>query len=140
MDPVSAIGVASGAITFLQASYQFVRAVYDAYDDSKPAAFETLGDVAELMNNQSSDILSQNKDLPLFSSDVAIAVLATHCHTLSTSIVKRVQQAKGRSGSLRSAISSAVKTLVHKGEIARLQAGLDNCRAQLHLQFHLSSR
>jgi hypothetical protein len=140
MDPVSAIGIASGAITFLQVSFQFVRAVYDAYDGGKPGAYEAVGDVAEQMKTQASKLVSQNKSLHLIKDGAEIAALAVYCESLAAKIVKRVQQTKGESGRLRAAVNSAIKTLIHKGEISRLQAALDNCRAQLHLQLHLLSR
>jgi len=140
MDPASAIGITSGAITFLQFSYQFVRAIHDVYDGSRPGAFETFGDVAKQMKDQSSQLLSQKTSPHLSQNEITIIAVANHCQKLAADIVTRVEQTKASSDKLRAAIYAAIKTLINKGEIARLQVALDNCRSQLHLHFQLSSR
>jgi hypothetical protein len=140
MDPASAIGIASGAISFVQFSYQFLCVIYDAYDGTKQGTYEGLGDVAEQMKIKSVELLSQYQTSNLSQSNVAFTSLANQCYKLATDLVKHVNQTKSSNRSLRSAINAAVKTLLNQGEISRLQAALDNCRSQLHLQFDLSSR
>jgi hypothetical protein len=140
MDPASAIGTASAATTFLQFSYQFVRTIYDVYDGTKPSALETLGDVAKQMKTQSSQIISQRMTSHMSQDDIAIVTLAGQCQKLSGNLVKRVEQTEASSGKLQAAVRAAIKSLINKGEIVRLQAALENSRAQLHLHFQLSSR
>jgi hypothetical protein len=139
MDPVSAIGVASSVITFVQLAYSFLSTIYSVYDDGQPVEHDTLGTISTHMRELSSQLISE-KQSSQRQEDIAIVSLATQCHQLAADIARRLSKSKGGKGKIMHSIKAAIKIICSKDDIARLQKSLDGCRAQLHLQLTVSSK
>jgi hypothetical protein len=91
MDPVSAIGVASSVITFVQLAYSFLSTIYCVYDDGQPVEHDTLETMSTHMRELSSQLISK-KQSSQRQEDAAIVSLATQCHQLAAHIARRLQQ------------------------------------------------
>jgi hypothetical protein len=139
MDPVSAIGVASSVITFVELAYSFLSTVYSVYGDGQLVEHDALGTVSTAMRELSSQLISE-KQFSQRQEDVAIVSLATQCHQLAVDIARRLSKSKGGKGIALNSIKAALKIICSKDDIVRLQKALDGCRAQLHLQLTVSSK
>jgi hypothetical protein len=139
MDPVSAFGVASSVITFVELAYSFLSAVYSVYDNGQPTEHETLETVCIDMRDLSSQLISE-KQSSQRQEDVAIVSLSTKCHQLAADMARRLSKAKGGKGNIMNSTKAAIKIICSKDDIARLQKAIDGCRAQLHLQLTVSSK
>jgi hypothetical protein len=139
MDPVSAIGVASSVITFVELAYSFLSAVYSVYDNGQLVEHDTLQTVSINMREISSQLILE-KQSSQRQEDVTIVSLATQCHQLAADMARRLSKTRGGKGKIMSSIKVAIKIMCSKDDIARLQKSLDGCRAQLHLQLTVSSK
>jgi glycine/serine hydroxymethyltransferase len=139
MDPVSAIGVASSIVTFVELAYSFLSTVYTVYDNERQVEHVTLETVSTKMKELSSQLISE-KQFSQSQEDVAIVSLATQCHQLAADMTRRLSKSKGVKGKITHSIKAAIKIICSKNDIARLQKTLDGCRAQLHLHLSVSNK
>jgi hypothetical protein len=139
MDPASAIGVASSAITFVQFTYQFLSVVYTIYDDGRPLEHNTLEEMAVQMRDFSSQLMHERQATER-QEDIAIVSLAIQCHSLAEDMVSHLGKAKVKKRHLGNAIKTAIKVIWSRDQIVRLQQMLDSCRTQLHLQVTVLAR
>jgi hypothetical protein len=139
MDPVSAIGVASSVISFVELAYSFLSVVYDLYDNGQPVERTALETVSTNMKQLSLQLISENQSSQK-KEDVAIVSLATECHQLAADIARRLSKSQGVKGKITQSIKAAIRIMSSKDDIGRLQKTLDGYRAQLHLQLAVSSK
>jgi hypothetical protein len=140
MDPVTAIGVASSAITFLEFSYSFLRTIYGIYNENKPLAHEDLEKVALEMEDVSTQIIARAQGPGQSPEDVALISLAKQCNQISTKAIKKIAKTKPNRRNFIESLTAALKTICTQADIELLQAKLENCRGQLHLQLHIKHR
>lgn len=140
MDPVSATGVVSSAITFVQFAYGFLCSIYAIYDTGRDVKYDEVAEVSTRMRDLSEAML---RDLPTSAqsqADTAIANLANQCYILSVDIFKRIQKTQAKSRKMRDLLKATLRAILSKDDIIRLQRNLENCRAQLHLQYDIDQR
>ena len=58
MDPASAIGIASAALTFLEFTYKFGNALFSIATDSGPADFDGVEETCRKMREMASEIVT----------------------------------------------------------------------------------
>ena len=137
MDPASAIGVASIAITFLEFTYKFTRTVFSIATDGGATEYDDLEDVCRKMRDMSLDVVSSRNATSIPSPmQIATMSLGNQCRLLAERILRKLEQTKPRNRKLIPIIKAAVKYACSKEEFSILQKNLDTCRSQLHL--HLS--
>jgi hypothetical protein len=140
MDPVSATGIASSAIAFVQLAYSFLSALYTIHDGGRDVEYDEVAEVSKRMRELSEAML---RDLPTSAqsqADIALANLANQCYTLSVDISRRIQKTQARSRRMGDLLKATLKAVLSRNDIIRLQGNLDNCRAQLHLQYDVVQR
>jgi hypothetical protein len=140
MDPVSAAGLASSAITFVQFAYGFLTTLYTIHDGGRDVVYDEVAKVSKRMRELSEAML---RDLPTSAqsqADIALANLANQCYILSVDILERTQKTQARSRGMGDLLKATLKAVLSRNDIIRLQGNLDNCRAQLHLQYDVVQR
>jgi hypothetical protein len=138
MDPASAIGIASAALTFLEFTYKFGNALFSIATDTGPADFDGVEETCRKMREMASDIVtSQSSSAVLSPAQLAVISLSNQCRLLADRILRKLEKTKPATRKFVPAIKAAVKYVCSKNELMVLQQNLDTCRAQLHL--HLSS-
>jgi len=138
MDPASAIGIASGAIAFLEFTFKFSAALFSIVTDAAPANYDGLEEACRKMRDLASDIvLSQNATIPQSPSQLAVISLSNQCRLLAERILRKLGKTKPACRKLIPIVKAAVKYVCSKEELSVLQRNLDTARSQL--QLHLST-
>jgi hypothetical protein len=138
MDPASAIGVASAAITFLEFAYKFTSIAFSLVTDSGATEYGSLEDTCCKMRDMSRSILSsQNPAIVPSPAEMAVISLSNQCRLLADRILRKLEKVKPANRKVTSVIKAAVKLVSSKEEFEILQKNLNTCRGQLHL--HLST-
>ncbi|KAH6842626.1 hypothetical protein B0I37DRAFT_200687 [Chaetomium sp. MPI-CAGE-AT-0009] len=140
MDPASIIGVASGAITFVEFGYKFLFTLYTVYQDGEAiAGHQELMAVNEEMQRLSLSVLKTSSPADSSGSPSAeMAGLARLCYTLSLNLSKELAKSKPQGRGAMQMVKATIRAISSRDEIDRLQKALDNCRAQLHLHHAIS--
>ncbi|KAK0644062.1 hypothetical protein B0T16DRAFT_192572 [Cercophora newfieldiana] len=136
MDPATAIGVASGIISFISFSTKLVagaikihESVDGALDDDRSrtaVANELRLFSARLVPPNSSQLSEEEKSLCL---------LAKECGVLSDRLINLLDKVKPKDVKSKSqSLWAALKSAVSESEKSSLQNMLSNCRAQLEIQ------
>jgi hypothetical protein len=137
MDPASAIGIASAALTFLEFTYKFGNALFSIATDAGPADFEGVEETCRKMREMASKIVtSQNASGVLSPPQLAVVSLSNQCRLIADRILRKLEQTKPATRKFVPQIKAAVKYVYSRDELMVLQRNLDTCRAQL--QLHLS--
>jgi len=138
MDPVSAVGVANAALTFLEFAYKFGTALFSMATDSEPADYVGVEETCCKMREMASEIvMSQSASAIPSQAELATISLSNQCRLLAERIQRKLDKTKPVSRKFAPVIKAAVKYVCSKEELLALQRNLDTCCAQLHL--HLSS-
>jgi hypothetical protein len=140
MDPVSATGLVSSTITFVQFAYGFLSTIYVIYDAGRDVQYDQVAEVSARMRDLSEAML---RDLPTSAqsqADIAITNLANQCYILSIDISKRIEKTQAKSRKMHNLFKATLRAILSKDDIIRLQRNLENCRAQLHLQYDIVQR
>jgi hypothetical protein len=140
MDPASAIGVASGAVTFAEFTYKFLSTLHSIRDAGRSLEYDELELVTNRMRDLSLDMLRELPTSNQSQSDVALANLASQCHMLSTDLLERLGRNKAESRKIGDLVKATLRSMCSKAEIERLQKNLETCRAQIHLHYAVSRR
>lgn len=143
MDPVSAIGVASGVLSFVEATYKFLAIVYAVYESDQVGGYDELSAATEMLRDLSQQILGDSPSTSPGTSSASIpsvANVAQQCHSLAVDLGHRLAKTKAKSRKPGDIVKAAIRTVCSKSDIERLQRALDSCRAQLHVQLTLDHR
>jgi hypothetical protein len=140
MDPATIIGVVSAAISFVQFTNSVISTAYNIYDAGSPSSYKSLEDVAQSMNELSSELISQTPAQPS-KGDIAIKSLAQQCQDLSAGIINRLKKTKVEGkANIRKVMKATVETICSKNEIVKLQENLRSCMDQLQFQYLVAQR
>lgn len=144
MDPVTAIGLVSGILSFVTFSTKLVSGAADIYGSldgtleenrSREAiSGEMKRFAARLLPPDDSRFAGEEKDLCL---------LAKECQTLSGNLTELLEKVKPKDPGSKSkgqSLWAALKSTVYKKEMAELEQRLDYCRSQLEFQLTFITR
>lgn len=138
MDPASAIGIASGAVAFLEFTLKFSVALVSIATDAGPADHDGLEEACRKMRDLASNIvLSQNTAISQSPAQLAVTSLSNQCRLLADRILRKLEKTKPSSRKFIPIVKAAVKYVCSKEELSVLQRNLDTARSQL--QLHLST-
>lgn len=143
MDPVSVIGVVSGVLPFVEATYKFLAIVYAVYESDQVAGYDEMAVVTDMVRELSEQMLSDSTSTSPSTSGAkisSVANVAKQCHTLAIDLGSRLAETKAKIRKLGDIVKAAVPTVCSKSDIERLQRALDSCRAQLNVQLTLDHR
>ncbi len=146
MDPLSAIGLASNIISFIDYGAKVVSGAIDIYGSSSGLtrdARSTETVVSEMRSFSSK--LKAPDDAALSGDEKALCRLAVECEDLSSQIIALVEKVRpqSRAGgrvSKRASLLAGLKSKWYESDKRRLEERLSHCRAQLGLQLNYLTR
>lgn len=139
IDPVTAISLVSGVLSFVGAAEKVLKLSWILYNSVEGCSEETQVrlELADSMNSISNRIVPAQQP-PLSEEDRALLTLAQECDRLTNDIKNVLQtlKPKRRKSKAQSSLA-ALKTLVLEPKIRDLEKQLQRCRDQLH--FHIAA-
>ncbi|KAK1830626.1 hypothetical protein QBC39DRAFT_331433 [Podospora conica] len=141
MDPASAIGVASGVLSFVEWTYKFLTIVYDLYESGQVDGYSELATASRMVRESSDKILTDATSTPAGPSDrglTSMITVAQQSRSLAVDLENHLAKTKPKSQKMGDILKAAVRTVCSKSDIERLQRALDSCRSQLHLQLTMN--
>ena len=142
IDPVTAIGLVSGILSFVGAAEKILKLSWTLYNSVEGCSEEAQIrlELADSMNSISNRIVSAHQP-PLSEEDRALLTLAQECDKLTNDIKNLLQTVKPKRRKSKAQSSlAALKTLVHEPKIRDLEKQLQRCRDQLHFHIAVLSR
>lgn len=141
MDPLTAIGLASNIISFIDFGAKLFNSAQQIYESASGATVDSLsyGTIAREMEAFSTKLISPDGQGQLSGHEKAICDLAKECQVLAVDIRKLLEKTKPKdsySNSRFHSFVSAAKALKYDKQRGELQARLGNCRSQLSLQLN----
>ncbi|KAG8167626.1 hypothetical protein KVR01_003315 [Diaporthe batatas] len=143
MDPLSAIGLVSGVITFIDFGYEVISAAREvrASSSGTTAANNHIKFLNERMEAVASDLTVARSSGIMSADNQRLTELADKCLELSGGLKKLLDKLRAKNPkSKRQVLSSIMKNVKKKDEKKNLEARLDKCRQQLHLQLSHTTR
>jgi len=142
MDPMTALGLASNIVQFVDFSTKLVNAAIDIHHSVSGATKDnqSLEDIVREM-----EMLSVRLDppttCPQTDDERALCRLSADCRTLSRQILALLEKIKPKDpNSKRQSAWAAVKAKWNEKEKKELQQRLEGCRSQLELQLSFLTR
>jgi hypothetical protein len=138
MDPITAISLVSGILTFVGAAEKILKLSWSLYNTVEGSSEETKLrlDLANSMNSISNHIISSSRR-PLSGEDRAIFTLAQECDRLTNDIQNLLQSLRPRRyNSMVQSSLAAVRTAMREPRVRNLEDQIRRCRDQL--QFHIA--
>ncbi|KAK5652264.1 hypothetical protein OQA88_10612 [Cercophora sp. LCS_1] len=135
MDPVTAVGLASGVVAFVTFSTSLVKGAVKIHEALDGVLDENRNreSIAVEMKRFAARLLAPD-DQRLAGEERQLCVLAAECRDLSTKLVELLSRIKPKdTESVSQSLWSALKNKVHDKERANLEERLDYCRSQLDL-------
>lgn len=142
MDPVTAISLVSGVLSFVSAAEKVLKLSWALYNSVEGCSEETQIrlELADSMNSILSRIVPAHQP-PLSQEDRTLLTLAQECDRLTNDIKNVLQNLKPKRRKSKAQSSlAALKTLVHEPKIKDLEKQLQRCRDQLHFHIDALSR
>ncbi|KAK2606812.1 hypothetical protein N8I77_005538 [Diaporthe amygdali] len=143
MDPLTAIGLASNIISFIDFSVRLLKGFQEIHDSQHGALEENKSreTITREMQHMSAGLLLFRASDKV-EEDSGLRILAEECHGLSIELILLLEKVKSKNpGSKAQNLLSALRNKVYDSERASLEARLNECRGQLHLQLsHLTRK
>lgn len=142
MDPVTAIGLASGILSFINFSTGVVRGAMEIYDspDGILRGNQSRMVIADEMRRFSSK-LTPPSALQLVGKEQELCLLAAECKTLSTQLVELLLRSQPKNPKSKiQTLFAAFKNTIKEKERAVIEQRLGYCRSQLELQLTFLAR
>lgn len=138
MDPISAIGLASSVVAFVDFSSKLVRGIYQVVDSADGATHEN-SDLNTVMQDLEVVTASIEVDFKWSSKhEKELARLASKCATLSRDLQKTLRSVKLQQGNVPwQTIKAAWKTVTKKDKIESMEKRIDQYRAELMLRLQM---
>lgn len=136
MDPLTAIGLVSNILSFIDFSVRLLRGAKEVHDSQHGVLEENRSREAIMREMQRMSTRMLVSGSPEKADEhSSLNVLATECRELSTQLISLLEKIKPkRSGSTTQSLASALRNKIYDSERASLEARLSDCRAQLHLE------
>jgi hypothetical protein len=142
MDPLTAIGLASNILSFIDFSVKAVSGVIDIYGSPSGLTEENRSSevIVDEMRHFASKLQSPD-DAQLTGDEKALCRLAHECDGLSKQIIALIERIRPKDRKSKSAsILAGLKSKWHQAERRKVEERLERCRAQLALQLHYLTR
>ena len=142
MDPLTAIGLVSNILSFIDFSVEIVRGAREIYESGSGVLEENRSQeaIAKEVKRFSSKLIPPD-DTALAGEDKALCVLAKECEALSRQLLDLLEKVKPKDPKSKTqSLRAAWKTKANKPKMMDLERRLDNCRGQLQLQIGSMTR
>ncbi|KAH7128988.1 hypothetical protein EDB81DRAFT_138251 [Dactylonectria macrodidyma] len=143
MDPFSAIGVVASIITFVDFGYKAIAATRQIHKSARGATAEdvNLEFVTSKLQGLALDLEPCAPGVTRTGDEIRFDGLVKECKDVSTELLKLLNSFKPKGPkSKRHSAWAALRSLRNKDEKDGLEARLDKCRQQLHLQLSQTTR
>jgi hypothetical protein len=141
MDPVTAIGLVSAVLTFVDFGKKLVDGTVEIYQTGVAGLKENEARMTAATSMHDIAAKLQPPDTPGLSvEDKKFCGLAADCKKLSEDLIKLLGRMKPKKeGSLKQSLWAALMSVMKEGEREGLEKRLDHCRSQfeLHLVFYM---
>lgn len=137
MDPVTAIGLASAIITFVEFSWGLVQGAGDIYrsptgSTQENASISTIiADLQEVAGNINTDIKGHGKH------EEALVSLAKGCGDLSKELLQVLGKLKTKSHSKREILKATLRSMRKEREIASIEKRLGEYRSEIVVRLNM---
>lgn len=144
MDPLSAISLVSSVITFIDFGYEIISAAREVR--SSVTGTTTANNHMEFLNTRmeavATDLVAAKSTQGSMSADARrLTELADKCLELSNDLKKLLDKLRANNPKSKRQVFSAILQNVRKKDQKRdLEARMDQCRQQLHLQLSHTTR
>ncbi|KAK1758027.1 hypothetical protein QBC47DRAFT_132299 [Echria macrotheca] len=138
MDPLTAIGLASSILTFIDFSAKVITGAVDIYGSPSGLAVEGRSTETVVAEMRQFAAKLQPPDASSLSGDEkSLCRLALECDSICDGIIELLEKTKPKQPkSKTSALKAGLKTKWHEGDRRKLEERLAHCRAQLSLQLN----
>lgn len=144
MDPLSAIGLVSSVITFIDFGYEVISAAREvrASATGTTTANKHIDFLNTRMEAVATDLVAASSGRRDMSADAQqLTELADKCLQLTNELKKLLDKLRASNPkSKRQVLTTIVQTVRKKDQKKELEARLDQCRQQLHLQLSHTTR
>lgn len=141
MDPLTAIGLVSNILSFIDFSARLLKGAKEVHDSQNGILEENRNreTIVREMQRMSTRMLASGSS-GTADDDSTLCILARECRELSAQLISLLEKIKpSDSGSKSQSFMSAVRNKVYDNERESLEARLNDCRTQLHLELsHLT--
>lgn len=132
MDPVTAIGLASSILAFVEFSFKVVSGTLEVVKSGNTAENAHVGVIVDDLYDVAGGL--QNRLRHSTHAD-ALNGLASECVAISEDIKALLQRLKVEAGSSKwKAVSVTIRSMRKKGDVAEMEKKLDRCRSQIMLR------
>lgn len=134
MDPVTAIGLASSIITFVDFSWSLVTDAKELYESGRKTTKENVRrrDIIDDLRDYSYDLQSgAGGEITGSRHENALRRLALACHTLSEELVRILEQLETTKNSKWDSLKKTFKAKRKEGEIASIESRLNQYRSEI---------
>lgn len=143
MDPLTAIGLVTNIIAFIDFGYQIVSTAREVHQsvtgeisDNKSIEF-----LATKLQGLSSDLKSGKPPSAMTADELRLNELVNECQDVSTNLLGLLDSLKAKNPkSKRQAMGAVFRNLRENDQKEKLEARLDRCQQQLHIQLSQTSR
>lgn len=142
MDPVTAIGLVSAILSFIDFGHKLVKGAIMIHGSIDGTVDENRSSeaIVKEMKRFSSGLLPPD-DSQLAGEEKELCMLAQECRALSGQLVDLLQKVKPKDPASKSqSLWASLKSKVYEKEMEGLEKRLDYCRGQLELQVTFLSR
>lgn len=141
MDPLTAIGLVSNILSFIDFSARLLEGAKEVHDSQNGVLEENRNRetvVREMQRMSTRMLVSGSSEKAI--DDSTLGILAAECRGLSTQLISLLEKIKPEdSASKAQSFLSAMRNKVYNSERESLEARLNDCRAQLNLELsHLT--
>lgn len=136
MDPLTAIGLVSNILSFIEFSVRLLKGAKEVHGSQNGVLKENRSRETIVRDMQRMSTRMLVSDSPEEADDNAsLCILGRECHELSVQLISLLEKIKPKdSGSTTQSLVSALRNKNYDSERAGLEARLSDCRAQLHLE------
>jgi hypothetical protein len=142
MDPITAISLVSGIISFVSFGKDLVKGAIKIHESQDGYSKENKNRefVADEIRRFSA-ILQPPGESGLAGEDKDLASLAAKCHELAEDMTKVLDKLKAKNPNSRlQSVWTALKATVHEKDLMDFEERLDQCTTQMHLQLTFFTR
>lgn len=136
MDPLTAIGLVSNILSFIDFSARLLKGAKEVHDSHHGVLEEnrSRGTIMREMQRMSTQ-MSVSEAPEKEDENSSLRILASECRQLSTQLISLLERIKpDDSGSKTQSLLSAIRNKIYDSERESLEARLSDCRSQLHLE------
>lgn len=145
MEPLTAIGLASNILSFIDFGARVVSSAIEIYKSDASGITEERRNTEAVVTEMRyfASKMQPPDDAQLTGDEKALCALAKECHGLAAQIIALVEKVKPKPNgqkSMRASMLAAVKTRWYESDSRKLEGRLGDCRAQLDLQLNHLTR